>query len=81
MDENVIVASELHQAKTVESAVNLIAGKAITSTLFAPHQFIAYDCSECGEPLLWFRMQRGLKTCVSCQSNIETGRNPVSRAR
>lgn len=80
MEEAFIEAAELTQTQQTENSVNLARKQALSSDNLAPHQFIRYDCKECGDDLPLFRMQKGLATCTSCQSNIETGRKAFSRA-
>lgn len=80
MDESILEGAERAQLAQVANEVNKTSKDALSSDDLAPHEFIHYECVECGEDLCMFRMKKGRSRCVSCQTNIEKGRNPRSKA-
>lgn len=80
MEEAFIESAELTQTQQVENSVNIARKQAVSSDNLAAHQYVRYDCKECGDDLPLFRMQKGLTNCTSCQSNIETGRKWSAKA-
>lgn len=71
MEEAFIAAAELAQAQQTDSGIEKARKQAISSDDLAPHEFVRYDCEDCGGDLPLFRMQKGLKKCVSCQNRLE----------
>lgn len=74
MEEAFIEAAELCQAQQTENSVNIARKQALSNDNLEAHQYVRYDCEDCGEDLPLFRMQKGRKKCVSCQDNNEKGR-------
>lgn len=64
------VADELTEMVRA-NAIGQASKKALPSTLLLPEQYLSSECSECGDELPEFRMQRGCLKCVSCQTAQE----------
>ena len=71
MDDNFIEAAEASIMARTASQIELVSRKAISSEDLSPEEFIVTECDECGDDLPFFRMQKGLRLCVACQSKLE----------
>lgn len=77
MDERYMeVAEAMEEAQRARAVEAVIKSGVMRSSndLLEPDQYKATECDDCGNDLETFRMQRGMTTCVYCQTRREKPR-------
>ncbi len=71
MDEKYIETGEKTQESLKVETLARISAQAFSTENLAPHQFVAYNCTECDDELPLLRMQKGFTLCTLDQTEQE----------